>query len=482
MPTQEDNDKKPPAVLKNANYSDLTRRWDGVSANQLESLVSSSSTATSAVLNNAKIEHVSILDLAYDRGKPNILTTPIQQQNNLLINDDRDFMVPSAMQRPVLLERTDESVNGNVANNSLLESNKMEGIPGPMKTQLALGSDLKRIEILSSQASKRYLSIRAKFQEEKVVLRQIQRSLSYQKRLQSQIDDEAATLLATSCACASSSALNEVDDEHRLKSEDLSQRKLENERVIAQLGRRFDEIKTNHDTVSANELNMAQSVADALWKQCITVEKSYLDPSSHGIGSFHKNCKIHGRKSDSILNHVIGRGYGAQAQGRKGVLRQRIGGSDGNKAIVQRTKKMFSGRVCHVVTISAHLYCPVYCLRFDRTGRYFVSGADDNLVKVFRIGNAVNPESRERQRYHSLNPDFSFRRGAVLVCTLRGHASVITDIDVSSDNALLATASEDGDVRVWGMTDGCPVAILRGHEGGANMVSGVIRNCISHEV
>jgi WD40 repeat protein len=83
----------------------------------------------------------------------------------------------------------------------------------------------------------------------------------------------------------------------------------------------------------------------------------------------------------------------------------------------------------------------------------------------------VNPESRDRQRYHSENPDFSSRRGAVLVCTLRGHASVITDIDVSSDNALLATASEDGDVRIWGMTDGCPVAILRGHEGGANMVS-----------
>ncbi len=50
-------------------------------------------------------------------------------------------------------------------------------------------------------------------------------------------------------------------------------------------------------------------------------------------------------------------------------------------------------------------------------------------------------------------------------------ASVITDIDISADNALIATASDDGDVRVWGMTDGCPIAILRGHTGGANMVS-----------
>ncbi len=36
---------------------------------------------------------------------------------------------------------------------------------------------------------------------------------------------------------------------------------------------------------------------------------------------------------------------------------------------------------------------------------------------------------------------------------------------------MIATASDDGDVRVWGMTDGCPIAILRGHTGGANMVS-----------
>jgi WD40 repeat protein len=35
---------------------------------------------------------------------------------------------------------------------------------------------------------------------------------------------------------------------------------------------------------------------------------------------------------------------------------------------------------------------------------------------------------------------------------------------------LLATASEDGDCRVWGLLDGSPVAILRGHVDGCNMV------------
>jgi WD40 repeat protein len=59
----------------------------------------------------------------------------------------------------------------------------------------------------------------------------------------------------------------------------------------------------------------------------------------------------------------------------------------------------------------------------------------------------------------------------VLVCSLGGHAGVINDINVSSDNCFLATASVDGDVRIWGLKDGCPIAILRGHKGGANMVS-----------
>eukprot|EP00957_Ditylum_brightwellii_P063624 4829639-Ditylum_brightwellii.AAC.1 len=82
------------------------------------------------------------------------------------------------------------------------------------------------------------------------------------------------------------------------------------------------------------------------------------------------------------------------------------------------------GRMLHAVTINTHLFYPTYCLRFDQTGQYFVTGADDQLVKLFHMG---------------------------------------------CDNALLATASEDGDCRIWGLRDGCPVAILRGHTGGANM-------------
>jgi WD40 repeat protein len=106
-------------------------------------------------------------------------------------------------------------------------------------------------------------------------------------------------------------------------------------------------------------------------------------------------------------------------------------------------------------------------LKFDRTGKYFITGSDDQVAKVFRLGVGAKSCRRERS---SLNYGVNLR-GAILVCSLRGHAGVVADIDVNSDNSFLATASGDGDIRVWGLKDGWPVAILRGHTGGANMVS-----------
>jgi len=145
----------------------------------------------------------------------------------------------------------------------------------------------------------------------------------------------------------------------------------------------------------------------------------------------------------------------------------------------ETVRSMLYHRFSHAATINAHLSYPVYCLRFDRTGRYFITGADDYLVKVFCLGGNINTSVVVQKNHHQLTTTArldpaSYTRGAVLVCTLKGHAGVVNDICVSSDNSFLATASEDGDCRVWGLKDGCPVAILRGHTGGANMVSVVL--------
>jgi len=150
-------------------------------------------------------------------------------------------------------------------------------------------------------------------------------------------------------------------------------------------------------------------------------------------------------------------------------LRRYQRGNTKLKAVMKSLRhKRIESNLSHAVTINTHLSYPVYCLRFDRSGRYFITGADDYLVRVFCLGEYVH---LSHQRRVSIGHESSPIDGAVLVCTLRGHAGVINNIDVSLDNSFLASASEDGDVRVWGLSDGSPIANLRGHGGGANTVS-----------
>lgn len=459
-------------TFRNANYSDVARRWGSVSNTQLEVLVGSSTAATCAVLNEfCQSANTSLLDLARDLSKKSLLASGLESNVTNDLMQEQNSIIPSILIRPILLQKVDDLTKKEEKVPIEKKSdNDNEGMSPILNATVTVGSDFSRVQQMVSQASKRFLDIREKFLEEEMTLRQVQRSLAFQHRIKAQLGRDITNLL-TSDSAGIGPDNDFFSDRRRLKSDELSQKKLENERVLAQLGRKLEEVKMRHHSETTNELRMAERVFKSLWNESVSMEKSYTDPNRSGTAGFHSSCRIHGRKVNSIVNYVVGRGYGVGIKGHKGALRQRIGSIIPANEISQRTKKLFSSRLSHAVTINAHLFCPVYCLRFDRTGRYFVTGADDNLVKLFRIGTSTQTDSREFHRYHSLNPHFSCHRGAVLVCTLRGHAGVITDIDVSIDNALLATASGDGDVRVWGMYDGCPVAILRGHEGGANMVS-----------
>uniref|UniRef100_A0A9J2Q5S3 Uncharacterized protein n=1 Tax=Ascaris lumbricoides TaxID=6252 RepID=A0A9J2Q5S3_ASCLU len=81
----------------------------------------------------------------------------------------------------------------------------------------------------------------------------------------------------------------------------------------------------------------------------------------------------------------------------------------------------------------------VFCVAFDRTGRYIVTGADDNLVKIWSATSGL------------------------LRFTLRGHSAEITDMTVSDDNTLLGTGSVDKTVRVWCLQTAASLAVFRNH-------------------
>ncbi len=86
----------------------------------------------------------------------------------------------------------------------------------------------------------------------------------------------------------------------------------------------------------------------------------------------------------------------------------------------------------------------VYCVCFDRTGQYILTGADDSLIKAWSAG-----EGR-------------------LMATFRGHEKEISDIDVNYENTLLASGSCDKSIRIWNLKTTECTTVLNGHN---NMVT-----------
>ncbi|KAF6036259.1 BRWD3 [Bugula neritina] len=81
----------------------------------------------------------------------------------------------------------------------------------------------------------------------------------------------------------------------------------------------------------------------------------------------------------------------------------------------------------------------VYCVLYDRTGRYIFTGCDDHLVKIW---SAVSGR---------------------LLASLRGHSQEIGDFAVNYENTMLASGSCDKTVRIWCLKTTECLAVLQGH-------------------
>lgn len=314
---------------------------------------------------------------------------------------------------------------------------------------MTLGSNFEMATKKAAEASRTYLTLRSKLSDE--------------------IRDYQTTRLAMQSAIVKA-------DSHRgsaLLSVELSgghSESLDPQRVIAQLQRRLGEMHLKISAVQ-KESTDAKNEADKAYRELSSI-RMYRDPYRVTMPQLFS---AHHRSGRTLLSHPTILKSGCLSQPRKnrnfvlpGILSRQYRDRRQPSDFANVQLSVLKSRLSHAVTINCHLVYPVYCLKFDKSGKYFITGADDQLVKLFHLG--AGPRNGERP----MGKRFSYganTRGAVLVCTLRGHAGVVTDVDVSVDNALLATASADGDVRVWGLRDGCPVAILRGHKDGANMVS-----------
>jgi WD40 repeat protein len=324
--------------------------------------------------------------------------------------------------------------------------------PVPKPLPLSVASDFESIAKKTSDSMRVFLSTRESFRAAQDEVAVLQRAITNQESVK-------RTAMET---------LKTVGGD-LVRAEIMFQESQNADRVLAQLGNKLTQVTGTRDSLRGKLVQTEQEARNT-FEHCKKLAVQFRDPYQHQQTSFPSSIRMTGtmldtssttarRNKNYVTSFLAARQCGVSRCSFK------IGRPIGMADAKQTRKAVTAIRLSHALTFSTHLSCPIYCLSFDKSGRYFCTGADDCLVKVFFLGAGQSKRVRRSFTYGAND------RGAIHVCTLRGHAGVICDLSVSSDNAFLATASDDGDVRVWGLKDGCPVSILRGHGGGANMVS-----------
>ena len=317
-----------------------------------------------------------------------------------------------------------------------------EGAKGEKTTDetLSLTSKFEELQKESADATRTYIDLRDEYCRLKQQIHGLKRSLELQEKSLVEYSQQRNTLLSQNGAIDAVSKMSALDE--------VNEGEQNANRVIAQLNRQLSILQTKEAQLA--EMQEASKLeSKRKFKSSQSFIRSFRDPF-YGA-----------RSKKTLIQTLIGRPSGVAMLPLARNIYPNI-----PRQVMDVRKNVTTRRLSFAATINTHLAYPIYCLRFDRTGRYFITGADDYLSRVYCLSSHVRSSSKSR-----MSSDPLHLRGAVLVCTLRGHAGVINDISVSSDNAFLATASEDGDCRVWGLRDGSPIAILRGHTGGANMAS-----------
>ena len=398
-----------PLQHRSARYEDVSRRWNGLSGDHLEAVVHAGARASRVI----EQQHQ--------------LTTTANNTHHIHNNN-----ALTILHKPVLLS-TNTNTNNINNNNINTATTTLHDMRTKCVTALKRATDLK----LQCRAGEREL-------------RQIQSSMAIQDKLR--LDLEESKMPST------------LEEEGAMKAKEL-----EVERVTSHL-----QLRRSVLLQKQTELELTFQKEDARSKELYAtlqkMQRLHVDGSDININNNINNNK---KKHVNLLHYsTITR---PQHWDRTASQTLHTAKLLQRKTLLQRLR--------HTLTINCHLYYPVYCLKFDKTRRYFITGADDHLAKIFYVGGYTPPEHNQHTTNNTTNTSttnskksiFSYTNGcgAVLVATLRGHNGVVTDMDVSCDNMLVATASEDGSVRVWGLKNGACVAVLR-HCGGVNMVRGLL--------
>jgi WD40 repeat protein len=479
-------------VLQNRTFSDLNRMHAELPPSHLEHLAQSmafnTATADSTALENARTNYLlrvnstresaiaaagltnnsgssagnRMLEEAFDRDTPEEVDDNGKTAGWKQTIGDWNHQGQSILQNPTLIVSTQQydrlsTTKRKNKENSMIQAER-EADQAPT---IDVKSTHWEVAHQTAEVVREFLTIREKCRSTDNEIRSLEASMALQQAKANKLKEEINKIGENSTI----TAVEKIETIENYKADHQG-----SDRVISQLARKLVELNSGQAGLKSDLINL-ESQARSLDKRRRSIVHAFRDPFQSWKGSLSKNSRVGGSMTlQSIVGRELGLCRGRSSQKK---FRSSLPTGPSPAHFLEFRKNLLSTRLSHAVTINAHLTCPVYCLRFDRTGRYFITGADDFLLKVFYLGAAQSCKRHngmDKNRRLRCNYGANFR-GAVLVCTLKGHAGVINDINVSMDNCFLATASVDGDVRVWGLKNGCPVAILRGHKGGANMVS-----------
>ncbi|CAH8865749.1 unnamed protein product [Trichobilharzia szidati] len=112
-----------------------------------------------------------------------------------------------------------------------------------------------------------------------------------------------------------------------------------------------------------------------------------------------------------------------------------------------KSKKLLLNHLHRCSKLQFHILAhrtAIYCLEFDKRGKYVFTGSDDYTIKIWSIKGSRSASA------------------CTLRHTLRGHVAEIIELAISADNHLLASIDSNCCLVVWCLQTGQPVVSVRG--------------------
>ena len=368
---------------RNASYEDVKRQWNHVPPNQLEIVAES---AASVAASSTAIQHPPSTNLFHaaqeirttDSGGRRLGET-IDLTQEVHTTDSSDSRVRSILHSvPLLGQSNDTSLE--VASIILpYKPPKKEEKFETKSLNVSVVSEFETVARLTGESMRNFLSMREVVNAEADEIRTLESALAKQEENKRKAQSEQQKLFHYQ-QHTPGLAPHQSNGDAETRINHVLQEIQSCDRIIAQLGIKLAQVIVDR-TERQGQLIKAESEARKLFLQCKHVAIRFRDPFQRRTPS--SLCGTLFDSSGPSRNHLVSY-MTARQVGMSHVRTARQIGLPGSIAAAKEMRKaVISARLSHSVTINAHLTFPVYCLQFDKTGRYFVTGADDCLVKLF---------------------------------------------------------------------------------------------------